>query len=88
MAMLQTKICPLDGCGLEFQTDNPRKLYCSRQHATLDRMRRWNAKHRKPRGGGGGGGNGGGGQTLFDTITPHGSGPVAVTLPDTCYRTL
>ena len=62
-----TRTCALDGCDVEFQTDNPRKKHCSPQHSTLSRVRRWKAKHRKPRGGGGGNG-GGSSPTLFDTI--------------------
>lgn len=66
--MLLTKTCVLSTCGIEFQTDNPRKSHCTRQHATLDRVRRHKAKRRK--GGGGDGPGGGGSPTLFDTITP------------------
>jgi hypothetical protein len=84
--MLHTRVCALSTCGLEFQTDNSRKTHCTRQHATLDRVRRHKAKRRK--GGGGGGGNGGGGAspTLFDTVTPVDSR--AIYVPETCYRTL
>jgi hypothetical protein len=85
--MLHTRVCALTECEEEFQTDNPRKTYCSRQHSTLDRMRRYRKNHRKGKGGGGGGGNGGGGgsPTLFDTLTPQDSR--AIYVPDTCYRT-
>jgi hypothetical protein len=57
--MLFTRTCALAECGQTFQTDNPRKTHCTREHANLNNVRRWRAKHRKPRGGGGGGGNGG-----------------------------
>lgn len=82
--MLHTRVCALETCGLKFDTDNPRKLHCTRQHATLDRVRRHRKNNRR---GGGGGGNGGGGgaPTLFDTITPVDSR--AIYAPDTCYRT-
>jgi len=65
-----TRICALEGCNVEFQTDNSRKTYCSRKHTTLATVKRFRAKRRK--GGGGGGGNGGGGgPTLFDEIVPN-----------------
>lgn len=81
-----TRICALDGCDVEFQTDNKRKLCCNPAHSNLKRVRRFKAKRRK-KGGGGGGGNGGGGgePMLFDTITPVDSRSVYV--PDTRYRT-
>jgi len=82
-----TRICALDECKVEFQTDNPRKMHCSRQHSNLAQVRRWRAKHRKKGGGGGGGDNGGGrGPTLFDEIVPQ--DPQATYVPDTCYPTL
>ena len=83
--MLQTRTCALTTCGIEFQTDNPRKLHCTRQHATLDRVRRHRTKHRKGGGGGGDNGGGGGESTLFDTITT--ADARAIYVPDTCYRT-
>jgi hypothetical protein len=79
-----TRTCALDTCNVVFQTDNPQKTHCSRQHSNLDGVRRFRAKRRK--GGGGGGGNGGGGPTLFDEIVPQ--DPQATYVPDTCYRTL
>jgi hypothetical protein len=83
--MLQTKTCALSTCRVEFQTDNSRKTHCTRQHATLDRVRRWKAKQRNGGGGGGNGGGGGGAPTLFDTIETV--DPQAIYVPDTCYRT-
>lgn len=83
--MLHTRICALEGCGVEFQTDNKIKKHCCPTHSTLSRVRRLRAKRRKGGGGGGGGGNGGGGHTLFDTITPVDSR--AIYAPDTSYRT-
>jgi len=84
--MLSKRVCPLTECGAKFETDNPRKEFCSPEHSKIGRVRRWRAKHRKKGGGGGGGGNGGGNApTLFDTITPEDSR--AIYVPDTCYRT-
>jgi hypothetical protein len=81
---MYTRTCELDGCGLEFQTDNKIKKHCCPAHSALNRVRRMRAKRRK--GGGGGGGNGGGGgPTLFDSIEPQ--DPRAIYVPDTCYRT-
>ena len=80
-----TRICALAECKAEFQTDNPRKMHCSRQHSNLAQVRRWRAKHRK-KGGGDGGGGGGSGPTLFDELVPV--DPKAIVLTDTCYRTL
>jgi len=85
---LYTRICALDDCAIEFQTDNPRKKHCTSAHSVTHRMRNKRARDRKNRGGGGdGGGNGGGGgnPTLFDTLTPQDSR--AIYVPDTCYRT-
>lgn len=84
---MYTRTCALDGCEVEFQTDNRAKKHCCPAHSSLNRVRRWKAKHKKG-GGGGGGGNGGGGgvPTLFDSITPQDSR--AIYVPDTCYRTL
>jgi hypothetical protein len=78
---MYTRICALDGCGLEFQTDNKIKKHCCPAHSALNRVRRMRAKRR--RGGGGGGGNGGGGgePTLFDTITPVDSQQAFVPIP-------
>lgn len=78
------RTCALDGCTVEFQTDNRRKTHCCQAHSNLAQQRRWRAKHRK-KGGGGGGNGGGGGPTLFDTITPVDAR--ATYVPDTCYRT-
>jgi hypothetical protein len=80
-----TRICALDGCNVEFQTDNPRKTHCSRKHTNLAQQKKWRARHKR-KGGGGGGGNGGGAPTLFDEIVPQ--DPQATYVPDTCYRTL
>jgi hypothetical protein len=81
-----TRTCGLPECGIEFQTDNKRKMHCSRAHSNLAQVRRWRAKRRKGGGGGGGGGNGGGGEPgLFDSITPVDSR--AIYVPDTSYRT-
>lgn len=77
-----TRTCALSDCPIEFQTDNPRKMHCSKQHTILDGVRRHRAKRRK--GGGGGGGNGGGGggvPTLFDTISPVDSRAAFVPIP-------
>ena len=76
--MLRTQICILSTCGIEFQTDNPRKLHCTRQHSTLDRVRRWKAKRRK--GGGDGGGPNGGAPipTLFDQQPAADSGVISI----------
>ena len=79
------RICPLAECGLEFETDNPRKEFCTPEHSTMGRVRRHRAKKRKGGGGGGGNGGGGGEPQLFDTITPQDAR--AVYVPDTCYRT-
>jgi len=65
-----TRTCALDGCDVQFQTDNPRKKHCSPRHSTLSRVRRYKAKHRSKGGGNGGGGGGAPEPTLFDTITP------------------
>lgn len=78
-----TRTCALTGCKTEFQTDNPRKMHCTRQHSTLARMRRLRAKRRK--GGGGGGNGGGGGPTLFDELVPI--DPQAIVLTGIRYRT-
>lgn len=82
-----TRHCALPECGKEFQTDNSRKMHCSKAHSNRHLVRAWRANKRKKGGGGGGGGGngGGGGPTLFDTITPVDSR--AVYAPDTCYRT-
>jgi hypothetical protein len=74
LARMFTRTCELKGCNVEFQTDNPRKTYCTVQHANVNRARRLRAKRRK--GGGGGGNGGGGGPTLFDEITTR--DPLAV----------
>lgn len=81
--MLFHRTCPLTECGLEFDTDNPRKRFCSEEHSKVGRVREWRARHRKKGGGGGGGGGNGGGQTptLFDTITPVNSDAAFVPLP-------
>lgn len=79
-----TRTCALAECAVEFQTDNPRKTHCSKQHSDVARARRLRSKRRK---GGGGGGNGGGGGTklpLFDEIVPV--NPQTIYQP-TCYRT-
>ena len=81
-----TRTCALDGCSVEFQTDNSRKMHCSPRCSNLHRVRRFKTKRRKGGGGGNGGGGGGGeSPTLFDTITPQDSR--AIYVPDTCYRT-
>lgn len=80
-----TRICALETCGLEFQTDNPRKMHHSKQCAQVHKMRRFRSKRKTGGGGGGGNGGGGGEPTLFDTITPVDSR--ATYVPDTCYRT-
>ena len=79
-----TRTCALDTCHTEFQTDNPRKTHCTRQHSTLSRMRRLRAKRGK--GGGGGGKGGGGGPTLFDELVPVDPQTIYVE-PSTCYQT-
>lgn len=66
-----TRTCALDGCDVEFQTDNKRKLCCNPAHSNLNRVRRFKAKRRKGGGGGNGGGGGAAGPTLFDEITPQ-----------------
>lgn len=83
--MIFTRVCALDGCQVEFQTDNSRKLHCSPRCSNLHRVRRFKAKNRRGGGGGGNGGGGGESPTLFDTITPQDSR--AIYVPDTCYRT-
>jgi hypothetical protein len=83
--MLFKRVCALEGCTVEFQTDNSRKMHCSKRHTTLDGVRRHRAKHRKGGGGGGNGGGGGESPTLFETLTPVDSR--AIYVPDTCYRT-
>lgn len=69
-----TRVCALDECDVEFQTDNPRKTHCCHEHANRAAVRSWRAKHRKKGGGGpggNGGGNGGGSSpSLFDSIVP------------------
>jgi hypothetical protein len=80
-----SRTCALDGCTVEFQTDNSRKTYCSRKHTNVAQAKKWRANHRKKGGGGGGGNGGGGGPTLFDTIVTI--DPQATYSPDTCYRT-
>lgn len=81
------RTCALDECEVAFQTDNPRKTHCCPEHANLNNVRRWRARRRKGKGGGGGGGNGGGGAPmLFEELNVD-SRTLAVTLPDTCYRT-
>jgi hypothetical protein len=69
---LYTRVCGLEECTTEFQTDNARKMHCCKEHSNLANVRKWRKNHRK-KNGGGGGGNGGGGAspTLFDTITPQ-----------------
>ena len=81
--MLFKRICPLAECGLEFDTDNPRKEFCTLAHSKVGRVRRHRAKNRKPRGGGGGGNGGGGGSSpnLFGTITPVNSREAFVSIP-------
>src|SRR5579864_6444761 len=70
--MLVTRRCALPECGLEFQTDNLRKMHCSKVHANRHQVRLWRA--RRKNGGGNGGGDGGGGgapePTLFDGQNP------------------
>jgi hypothetical protein len=56
---LFTRRCALPECGVEFQTDNPRKLHCSRKHTELHQVRKYRARRKK---GGDGGGDGGGGR--------------------------
>jgi hypothetical protein len=85
---MYTRICALKGCDVEFQTDNKIKKHCCSAHSTLNRVRRWKAKHRKGKGGGGGGG-GGGAPRLFnepiETVDAHAFFPGPITgneLPD------
>lgn len=83
--MRYTRVCELQECDVEFETDNPRKIHCSAKHSTLNRKRRSLDKKRRGGGGPNGGGGGGGEATLFDTITPIDSR--ATYVPTTCYRT-
>lgn len=82
-----TRTCALAECGVEFQTDNPRKTHCTTRHSNVARARRLRSRRRKGGGGGDGGGNGGGGgPTLFDELVPIDPQAIYV-IPDTCYRT-
>jgi hypothetical protein len=84
---MYTRTCALDGCEVEFQTDNKIKKHCCPAHSALSRVRRM--RRRRRGGNGGGGDNGGGGgiePTLFDTLNPVDSR--AIYVPDTNYRTL
>ena len=74
-----SRTCALPECPVEFQTDNSRKMHCSKAHSDLHRVREWRKKHRK--GGGNGGGGGGESPTLFDTITPVNAREAFVPLP-------
>lgn len=78
---MYTRTCALEGCEVEFQTDNRRKKHCCPAHSNLHRVRRWKAKHRK--GGGPGGGGGGRKPTLFDTIKTEDEGAFYVPGPIT-----
>lgn len=68
---MYTRTCSLDGCEVEFQTDNKIKKHCCPAHSALNRVRRMRGKRRKGGGGGNGGGGGAAGPTLFDEITPQ-----------------
>lgn len=76
-----TRNCALPECNLEFQTDNSRKMHCTKAHANLHQVRKWRAKRRKKGGGNGGDGGGGGIPTLFDTLTPVNEREAFVPLP-------
>jgi hypothetical protein len=82
---MYTRICALDGCDVQFQTDNPRKTHCSLDHANLSRVRRFRAKRRKGGGNGGPSSGGRGGGVRLDTIVTV--DPQAIYVPDACYRT-
>ena len=79
--------CAASDCSNEFYPVVPQQKFCSDRCCNRTNVRLCRARKRKGGGGNGGGGNGGGGgPMLFDELDLD-SKTVAVTLPDTCYRT-
>jgi|SRR5579859_5567900 len=48
VAGMEKRLCALEGCGIEFEPNALNQMHCTRQHATLHRVRRFRERHRHP----------------------------------------